>query len=261
MTDPHAKKAPTKARRLLEQLTEIKCGVGPMGVTLQEQVAKADKWTEQALSVYEGGDDDYASLGRLVDAAEDVPAPRRALTACSRRHRFLQWVREARGALVACSVREPGDHDEVIGPVLLAASFTPSMASTARSKRLETAKSSRTPPPPRDAFPRTGIQDAKDHLESLDELRKGATDDLAKLARKQHEDPAVILHPEKRGEVEEIDPVQKGKIGGPRPTPARRPCWRRKGSRKKKEPGWPRRSLLLRKTRIVRVRTTLIMRM
>ena len=64
--------------------------------------------------------------------------------------------------------------------------------------------------PPRDAFPRTGIQDAKDHLESLDELRKGATDDLAKLARKQHEDPAVILHPEKRGEVEEIDPVQKG---------------------------------------------------
>ena len=51
LTDPHAKKAPTKARRLLEQLTEIKCGVGPMGVTLQEQVTKADKWTEQALSV------------------------------------------------------------------------------------------------------------------------------------------------------------------------------------------------------------------
>ena len=47
-------------------------------------------------------------------------------------------------------------------------------------------------------------------MESLDELRKGATDDLAKLARKQHEDPAVILHPEKRGEVEEVDPVQKG---------------------------------------------------
>ena len=60
------------------------------------------------------------------------------------------------------------------------------------------------------AVPHTGIQDAKDHLESLDELRKGATDDLAKLARKQHEDPAVILHPEKRGEVEEVDPVQKG---------------------------------------------------
>ena len=116
LTDPHAKKAPTKARRLLEQLTEIKCGVGPMGITLQEQVAKADKWTEQALSVYEGGGDDYAALGKLVDAAEDVPAPRRALTACSRRHRFLQWVREARGALVACSVREPGDHDEVIRP-------------------------------------------------------------------------------------------------------------------------------------------------
>jgi len=106
-----------------------------------------------------------------VDAAEDVPAPRRALTACSRRHRFLQWVREARGALVACSVRAPGDHDEVIRP---------------------------------------GIQDAKDHLESLDELRKGATDDLAKLARKQNEDPQVILNPEKKGEVEEIDPVQKG---------------------------------------------------
>ena len=122
LTDPHAKKAPTKARRLLEQLTEIKCGVGPMGVTLQEQVAKADKWTEQALSVYEGDADDYASLGRLVDAAEDVPAPRRALTACSRRHRFLQWVREARGALVACSVREPGDHDEVIRPGMLSVS-------------------------------------------------------------------------------------------------------------------------------------------
>ena len=55
-----------------------------------------------------------------------------------------------------------------------------------------------------------GIQDAKDHLESLDELRKGATDDLAKLARKQNEDPQVILNPEKKGEVEEIDPVQKG---------------------------------------------------
>ena len=109
-------------RRLLEQLTEIKCGVGPMGITLQEQVAKADKWTEQALSVYEGDADDYASLGRLVDAAEDVPAPRRALTACSRRHRFLQWVREARGALVACSVREPGDHDEVIRPGMLSVS-------------------------------------------------------------------------------------------------------------------------------------------
>ena len=122
LTDPHAKKAPTKARRLLEQLTEIKCGVGPMGVTLQEQVAKADKWTEQALSVYEGGGDDYAALGKLVDAAEDVPAPRRALTACSRRHRFLQWVREARGALVACSVRAPGDHDEVIRPGNVAAS-------------------------------------------------------------------------------------------------------------------------------------------
>ena len=122
LTDPHAKKAPTKARRLLEQLTEIKCGVGPMGITLQEQVAKADKWTEQALSVYEGGGDDYAALGKLVDAAEDVPAPRRALTACSRRHRFLQWVREARGALVACSVRAPGDHDEVIRPGSVAVS-------------------------------------------------------------------------------------------------------------------------------------------
>ncbi len=125
LTDPHAKKAPTKARRLLEQLTEIKCGVGPMGVTLQEQVAKADTWTEQALSVYEGGGDDYAALGKLVDAAEDVPAPRRALTACSRRHRFLQWVREARGALVACSVRAPGDHDEVIRPGIVAASPFP----------------------------------------------------------------------------------------------------------------------------------------
>ena len=122
LTDPHAKKAPTKARRLLAQLTEIKCGVGPMGVTLQEQVAKADAWTTQALQVYEGDADDYASLGRLVDAAEDVPAPRRALTACSRRHRFLQWVREARGALVACSVRDPGDHDEVIRPGMLSVS-------------------------------------------------------------------------------------------------------------------------------------------
>jgi hypothetical protein len=137
LTDPHAKKAPTKARRLLEQLTEIKCGVGPMGVTLQEQVTKADKWTEQALQVYEGGGDDYAALGRLVDAAEDVPAPRRALTACSRRHRFLQWVREARGALVACAVREPGDHDEVIRPGLVAASFAPSPRGPTR---LETAK-------------------------------------------------------------------------------------------------------------------------
>jgi len=33
---------------------------------------------------------------------------------------------------------------------------------------------------------------------------------LAKLARKQNEDPKVILNPEKKGEVEEIDPVQKG---------------------------------------------------
>ena len=66
------------------------------------------------------------------------------------------------------------------------------------------------PTRPHDAFPHTGIQDAKDHLESLDELRKGATDDLAKLARKQNEDPQVILNPEKKGEVEEIDPVQKG---------------------------------------------------
>ena len=39
-------------------------------------------------------------------------------------------------------------------------------------------------------------------------MRKGATDDLAKLARKQHEDPAVILHPERKGEVEEVDPVR-----------------------------------------------------
>ena len=162
LTDPHAKKAPTKARRLLEQLTEIKCGVGPMGVTLQEQVAKADKWTEQALSVYEGGGDDYAALGRLVDAAEDVPAPRRALTACSRRHRFLQWVREARGALVACSVREPGDHDEVIRPGLGAASFAPSTRLARRATRDRRATRFRA-----------GIQDAKDHLESLDELRKG----------------------------------------------------------------------------------------
>ena len=155
------------------------------------------------MSVYEGGGDDYAALGRLVDAAEDVPAPRRALTACSRRHRFLQWVREARGALVACAVREPGDHDEVIRPGLVAAaSFAPWRRP--RGPRRLAARDRRAT-----RF-HAGIQDAKDHLESLDELRKGATDDLAKLARKQHEDPAVILNPEKRGEVEEVDPVQKG---------------------------------------------------
>ena len=159
LTDPHAKKAPTKARRLLEQLTEIKCGVGPMGVTLQEQVTKADKWTEQALSVYEGGGDDYASLGRLVDAAEDVPAPRRALTACSRRHRFLQWVREARGALVACAVREPGDHDEVIRPGMLSVSSSrhrrdsldaPSPSRDAAARRVSTHRYSGREGPPRE---------------------------------------------------------------------------------------------------------------
>ncbi len=220
LTDPHAKKAPTKARRLLGQLTEIKCGVGPMGITLQEQVTKADQWTQQALQVYEGDADDYAALGRLVDAAEDVPAPRRALTACSRRHRFLQWVREARGALVACSVRDPGDHDEVIRPGMLSVSSsrhrgdasTSSRASLGTAERLEIDQETTHAigRRRRHTFPHAGIQDAKDHLESLDELRKGATDDLAKLARKQNEDPSVILHPEKKGEIEEIDPVQKG---------------------------------------------------